>query len=194
MGFAIARALWCAGAEVVLVSGPTHLRVPAGVQMVKVRSAAEMAEAVHGHRNGAASVIMNAAVADYRPAYHPHKLKKDSFNGVLALNRTEDILATLGKDKNGCLLIGFAAETEDGIVNGRKKLIHKNCDGVVVNRVGIAGQGFESDTNQGTLIWRDGREIPLPMASKQDFANLLVTEIGDFMHDLAGIPNRDMAQ
>lgn len=176
MGYAIARALRHRGADVVLVSGPTTLEVPRGVQAVQVRSAQEMAAAVERHFPAADIVVKSAAVADYRPrAVAVHKVKKrDGVAPSLDLEPTDDILAGLGKKKGSRILVGFAAETQDLLANAQEKLVNKNLDLIVANDVGCADGGFGADMNKATLLLRDGAAVDVPAMSKQDLAHRIL--------------------
>jgi phosphopantothenoylcysteine decarboxylase/phosphopantothenate--cysteine ligase len=172
MGYALARAARQAGLETTLVSGPVSLSVPEGVRLISVESAAEMAEAIHAEAGNADIVIMAAAVADYRPVKTvANKMKKQSGNLVLELERTEDILKSLGqKKKAGHILVGFAAETDDVIAYAKSKLDKKNLDWIVANDVSRADRGFASDQNAVTMISRNGKQIDIPLADKDEVA------------------------
>ena len=157
MGFAVARAAARRGAEVLLVSGPSHLADPAGVRVVRVTTAEEMAGAVLGAAEAQDAFVAAAAVSDYRPRDpSPTKKKKGEGDETLVLTRTRDILATLGERHGGVadgpVLVGFAAETEDVVANAREKLRRKRCDLVVANAVGRPGQGFGADHNRVALV------------------------------------------
>ncbi|MFH1361635.1 MAG: bifunctional phosphopantothenoylcysteine decarboxylase/phosphopantothenate--cysteine ligase CoaBC, partial [bacterium] len=142
MGYALAAAAKERGAEVTLVSGPTHLEPPIGVNLVKVVTAKEMHEVVMAKSQNFNVVIMTAAVADYRPAVtFWQKLKKGEESYDLKLLRTKDILAELGKNKNGSCLVGFAAESENVVKNAKQKLIDKNLDLIIANDIST----FDSD-------------------------------------------------
>jgi phosphopantothenoylcysteine decarboxylase / phosphopantothenate---cysteine ligase len=141
----------------VLVSGPTALPDPEGVNVVRVGTAEEMARAVGEAAEGMDLFVGAAAVSDYRPAQvAPHKVKKGPEDETLLLSRTPDILAGLGERFAGRagapVLVGFAAETEDVIANAREKLKKKRCDLVVANKVGGPGAGFGGDTNRVALV------------------------------------------
>jgi phosphopantothenoylcysteine decarboxylase/phosphopantothenate--cysteine ligase len=176
MGYRLAEAARDRGARVVLVSGPTALVAPAGVETIAVRSAEEMAAAVADHSRGAGIVAMAAAVSDYRPAAAaPQKIKKGP-EGVgaggsrLDLVRTPDILEALGGDKRGRFLIGFAAETERLLEHARAKRKAKRVDLMVANEVAVPGAGFAAEDNAAVLI-DDGAETPLPLMSKRALAD-----------------------
>lgn len=179
MGYALAAAAIAQGHAVTLVSGPTHLAPPECVRLIAVESAADMAEAIRREAPAADVVIMAAAVADYRPKdSRPHKLKKSPGELTLVLERTEDILAGLGKAKReNQVLVGFAAETQDLLANAQAKLVAKNCDWIVANDVAKADRGFAADTNAVTLIARDGRIIPLALAPKGELARAILGHI-----------------
>jgi phosphopantothenoylcysteine decarboxylase/phosphopantothenate--cysteine ligase len=179
MGYALAEAAARRGARVVLVSGPTELAVPEGVDWVPVRSAENMRDAVRERSAGANVVIMAAAVADYRPAAaHAQKLKRGEAGITLDLEPTPDILAELGRaraqDGASRILVGFAAETNALADNARSKLRRKGADMVVANDVTQEGAGFDTDTNIVTIFTRDGREIPLPKLTKLEVANRIL--------------------
>ena len=165
MGYAIARQAAALGHKVTLISGPVALTPPEGVNFVPVESAADMAQAVHLHAPSADMLIMSAAVADYRPA-HPvdSKMKKQPGSLFLELERTEDILASVGKNKRADqLLVGFAAETEELEAHALDKLKRKNLDWIVANYV---ADGFGNDTNQVILFNRNGGKFPIPRSGK----------------------------
>jgi phosphopantothenoylcysteine decarboxylase/phosphopantothenate--cysteine ligase len=175
MGYRIAEAARDRGARVVLVSGPTSLTAPEGLDVVHVRSAAEMARAVDEHFDEATIVVAAAAVADYRPAaVSESKLKKANGPLSLELVRTADILRGLGERKGGRLLVGFAAETEDLVERARAKLREKRLDLIVANE---AGAGFGGDTNAAVLLPREGDPVNVPTVSKRELAELLWDEI-----------------
>lgn len=176
MGYSIAQAAIEAGHKVVLISGPVTIIPPEGAEVINVTSAAEMAQAVHQAADKADAVIMTAAVADYRPA-HPFdsKMKKMPGKLTLELERTEDILGTLGANKRpGQLLIGFAAETDDLEKNALGKLERKNLDWIAANS---AADGFGTLTNKVTLYSRTGEKIALPAGKKLDVARAMLKEV-----------------
>ena len=177
MGYAIAAAAARRGAKVVLVSGPTALAAPEGVERVDVRRAQEMLQAVRGKFAGSTMAIFAAAVADYRVADPAmQKIKRNAEPFTLKLEPNPDILATMAKEKGDRLVIGFAAETENVAENARKKLAQKNADLIVANDVGAQGAGFDTETNIVTLYSRDGRDLPLPRMSKTDVAQRVLDE------------------
>ena len=179
MGYALAEAAKLRGAEVTLVSGPAALSAPGGVEMVRVESAAEMADAVLSRSADADVVFASAAVSDYRPAeIAGQKLKKTEGAAALTLTQTPDILAELGRRKPaGQTLVGFAAETEHLLDHARRKLGSKNLDWIVANDVTQAGAGFDGDTNIVTLLGAQGQEIALPLMTKREAAERILDAI-----------------
>ena len=175
MGYAIARAAMMRGAEVTLVSGKTDLTAPAGVHIVPVVSAADMAQAVKAAAPEQDIIIKAAAVADYRPAVTAdEKIKKKDDELSIALERTEDILAWLGAHRHeGQFLCGFSMETENMVENSRAKLEKKNIDMIVANNLKQEGAGFGTDTNVVTLLTKD-ETVELPMMSKEEVADKLL--------------------
>ncbi|MBL8213947.1 MAG: bifunctional phosphopantothenoylcysteine decarboxylase/phosphopantothenate--cysteine ligase CoaBC [Bryobacterales bacterium] len=172
MGYALAVAAARRGARVLLVSGPVNLSAPYGVELIQVRSALQMRDAVMSHLPESTIIIKSAAVADYYVSQPPQqKIKKTAARMGLELDPTPDILAEAGRSKGDRLLIGFAAETQNLVAEGRRKMETKNCDMVVANLVSQEGIGFESDHNQVTLVMRTGETIALPKASKADVAD-----------------------
>ena len=175
MGYALAEAARRRGARVVLVSGPTDLTVPEGVDWVPVRATEEMHQAVRDRAAEAKIVIMAAAVSDYRPAAaQRQKIKRGEQSFTLELDPTPDILAELGRGKRDQVLIGFAAETNSVAENARGKLARKGADMIVANDVTQEGAGFDTNTNIVTIFLRDGREIPVPKMGKFDVANRIL--------------------
>ena len=179
MGYAVAEAAARRGARVILVSGPTSLDAPAGVNRIDVRTAAEMHRAVAEKFPECSIAIFAAAVADYRPvAKLEQKIKRDKEPVTLSLQPTTDILASVAKNKGERLVVGFAAETQAVAENARKKLVAKNADMIVANDVTAEGAGFDHDTNIVTLFARDGRDLPLPRMSKSEVAQRILDEVG----------------
>jgi phosphopantothenoylcysteine decarboxylase/phosphopantothenate--cysteine ligase len=171
MGYALARAAIRRGAEVTLISGPTMLEPPVGARLIPVTTAAEMRHAVLNEFPRSTAVIMAAAVSDYRPAdFAGKKMKRGQGSIELRLEPNPDILKEIGAHKNGKLLVGFAAETDELIANARKKLEEKNLDMIVANDVTGAGAGFEVGTNVVTILDRRGGVLALPLMSKDELA------------------------
>ena len=178
MGYALAEAAQRRGARVVLISGPVHLPPPRGVELLSVRTAREMREAVLAQLEPATIVIKAAAVADYHLTHVPEqKVKKTAMRLTLDLDPTPDILAELGERKGQRLLVGFAAETSNLIAEARRKLETKNCDLVVANLVNQPGAGFDADTNKVTLVSRAGEIIELPQGPKTQVADAILDQI-----------------
>lgn len=185
MGFRLAEAARDRGARVLLVSGPTSLADPGGVELVPVVSAEEMAAAVRERAPGADVVVMAAAVCDQRPARtSDSKVKKAALPPSLDLVPTPDILKALGQSKGGRVLVGFAAETEDLVANARRKLAEKSLDLIVANDVREKGAGFASETNSATLIDAQGRASEVTKVSKRELAE----RIWDRVVELLGRP------
>lgn len=177
MGYAVAEAAARRGAKVVLVSGPTSLDVPPGVERVEIRSAEEMQRTVQERFAGCTIAVLAAAVADYRPVEKAsQKMKRGKDGMTLRLELNPDILAGVAREKGGRLVVGFAAETENVAGNARKKLTQKNADIIVANDVSAEGAGFDYDTNIVTLFSRDGRDLPLPRLSKTEVAERILDE------------------
>lgn len=181
MGFALAEALAAQGADVELVSGPTHLdcRHPR-VHLVHVESAREMYAAAVEAFPACRGAILSAAVADYRPeSCADHKLKKQGDEGMtIRLVQNPDILATLGGMKHeGQTLVGFALETDNEEANAQRKLEKKNLDYIVLNSLRDKGAGFGVDTNKVYIIGRDGSRTESPLLSKQEVARLIINTV-----------------
>ena len=172
MGYALARAALRRGADVVLVSGPTALSAPAGARTIAVTTAEEMRAAVLREFPSATTVVLAAAVADYRPpARAEQKIKRGSDPRGLTLEPCPDIAKELGAQKGEKFLIGFAAETEKLTENAAKKLRAKNLDMIVANNVVAQGSGFDGDTNIATILERDGPSLSLPLMTKDELAD-----------------------
>ena len=174
MGYALAEAAARRGAEVTLISAPTQLKAPEGIKIVNVVSAREMYLAVMEHKNSQDIIIMTAAVADYQPTVTLwQKLKKEEATFQLDLSRTIDILAELGKSKNGSFLVGFAAETENHLENAREKMEKKNLDLIGVNDV----EAFEADDSEAQIMGKTGGVKSLPRLSKLEIAHKVIDAI-----------------
>ena len=177
MGYAVARAAAMRGAEVTLIHGPTALPPVQFTEDVPITTAQEMYEAVTGRFAEMDVLVMAAAVADYRPAaVADDKIKKKDGDMSIPLERTADILGTIGPQKTKQFLCGFSMETRDMLANSSAKLEKKNLDMVVANNLKVSGAGFGVDTNVVTFITPDGtRELPL--MSKSDVADAILDEI-----------------
>jgi phosphopantothenoylcysteine decarboxylase / phosphopantothenate---cysteine ligase len=177
MGYAVADAAAKRGAKVVLVSGPTALETPQGVERIDVRTAAELLRAVQIQFVDCSMAIFAAAVADYRPAERSNKKIKSAKEAwTLRLEPNPDILASVAREKGDRLVVGFAAETENVAENARKKLAQKNADMIVANDVSAEGAGFDVETNVVTLFSRDGRDLALPRLTKAEVAQRILDE------------------
>ena len=178
MGYAIAEAARQRGADVILVSGPTNLTPPAGIQSYSVQTACQMYAAVMRAFEMADVVIKAAAVSDYRPKqFIPYKVKKTEDVQTVELVRNPDILAELGQRKGKRVLVGFAAETEELLANAQKKVQAKHLDMIVANEVGHAGSGFQSDANKALILHDNGRIEDLPLMSKQQLAHEILARV-----------------
>jgi len=170
MGIELAREALARGALVDLVLGPTLVEPPAGANVKRVTSAQEMYDAVMTHAGDADITITSAAVSDWRPTERfSHKVKKEQGPSEIALERTPDILASLGERKNGTFLVGFAAETEDAERSALGKLAAKHLDAIAVNEVSNGHGGFGTGDNDIVLLWPGGREV-LGRAPKRELA------------------------
>jgi len=174
MGYALARTARRRGAKVTLVSGPVFLDPPDGVTVISVTTAGEMYKEVMRLRDKASIIVKAAAVADFRPdQYESHKIKKQTAPSSIDLVQNDDILAELGRSrKTGQILVGFAAESRNLEEEGKRKLRDKNADLVVVNDITGTDSGFDADTNQVTLISKDGSSS-LPHMSKEKTADCI---------------------
>ena len=178
MGYEVAAAAARRGAEVILVSGPTHLETPAGVRRVNVRSARDMYAAVLAEYENADAVIKAAAVADYRPAETAeHKIKKTDGPLTLTLTRNPDILYELGQKKRGQILVGFAAETQNVEAYAQEKLAKKNLDFIVANNVAEKDAGFGVLTNHVKIFFADGRAEDHPLMAKAALAGVILDHL-----------------
>ncbi|MGP4080287.1 bifunctional phosphopantothenoylcysteine decarboxylase/phosphopantothenate--cysteine ligase CoaBC [Pseudalkalibacillus sp. R45] len=185
MGYALAEAAASLGAKVTLVSGPSVLKPPFGVEVIPVETAEEMFEAVMAHYADADLVIKSAAVADYRPKLtYDSKVKKSGGDLSVEMERTKDILKELGRYKTRQILVGFAAETDDVERYAKDKLERKNLDLIVANDVSQKGSGFEGDTNQVFIYGKDGYERKSALVSKKQVAEMVLEESLRFMKGL----------
>ncbi len=177
MGYALAEVASQWGADVTLISGPTQLSPPSGVERISVRSAAEMEKAFNLKLYASSIVIMTAAVSDYRPvSTAKQKIKKTGSVRTLDLEETPDILETRALGRDDQLVVGFAAETENLIENATKKLKNKRLDLIVANDVTLEGAGFDVETNIVHLIKRAGEATALPKMSKRLLAGKILEE------------------
>lgn len=178
MGFALAEAAVRRGARVLLVAAPTALKVPAGCEMVPVVSAAGMREAVLQRLAEATVVVMAAAVSDYTVRHVAGSKLKREGPRMLELEPTADILREIAQRRGtGTVVVGFAAETDNALENGRGKLVRKGVDAIVVNDVSIAGLGFDSHHNAGVFLTAEGA-TELPAMSKAEMAERILDEVG----------------
>lgn len=181
MGYAVAKMAMLRGADVTLVTGPTQLEPPMFVDLVEIKSAGDMYEAVTKSAGEQDIIIKAAAVADYTPSHTAEdKIKKSDGSSNLELERTQDILGTLGQaraeGKIHAFLCGFSMETKDMLENSSKKLEKKKVDMIAANNLKEKGAGFATDTNLLTLITKEGAK-ELPLMSKEEAANTLLDEI-----------------
>ncbi len=179
MGYALAEAAASRGADVVLVSGPTSLTPSTKLECLFVVTAEEMQQTLQDKFSWATVLIMTAAVGDFRPRQCvTHKVKKDEWTGEpLELERTPDILAGLSQQRTHQVLVGFAAETDHHIENGKKKLQQKALDLIAINHVGGPDSAFGNDTNQLTLLSKSGEFLHLDRMPKPRMAQRLLDEI-----------------
>ena len=184
MGFALAEEAAGLGAEVILISGPTHNKtIHAGIQRVDVTSAEDMYQATHQHLDGSDVAIFSAAVSDFKPkVVSSQKIKKQDSGMSIELVPTRDILASVGAVKQGVFLVGFALETNDEIENAKKKLLTKKLDLIVLNSLRDEGAGFGSDTNKVTLIDKNDQILRFEVKSKREVAADIFTEILKSVH------------
>jgi phosphopantothenoylcysteine decarboxylase/phosphopantothenate--cysteine ligase len=183
MGYAIARAAENRGARVTLISGPVALAPPLNVETVPVVTVDEMARAVFDRLDQAHVVIKVAAVSDYRPVTAAaQKMKKGEGGISLALERTTDILKTIGQRKRpGQIVVGFAAETQEMETYARRKVVEKNLDMIAANLIGPPDSGFAADTNRMTLFFADGRKMALDLLEKDQVAHLIIDQVVEML-------------
>lgn len=178
MGYSLAKEGLMRGAEVVLVTGKTNLAPPLGAKVIDVVSAGDMYESVMEYLDWSTIVIKAAAVGDYTPSEKINgKIKKDENSMILNLKRTKDILKAVGEKKNGRMVVGFAAETDDLIEHARDKLKRKNADLFIANDVSLPRAGFETETNIIHFVYRDGKTEELPGAAKSEIARKIFDKI-----------------
>ena len=175
MGYALANCALEAGHDVTLVSGPVSLTPLPGIKLIQVESAAEMACEVRRFADSADIIIMAAAVADYRPRKtFEGKLKKSRDRLTIELERTEDILDSLGKFNSHARLVGFAAEAKDLIANAETKLKSKHLDWIIANDISRDDRGFNSDQNAVVMLSADGEKFELPLQPKTEIARKIL--------------------
>ena len=179
MGYRLAEAAWARGADVVLVSGPSALPAPHGVELVRIESTAELERAVRRELPRADVLVMAAAPADYRPrSAADGKLARATGPVTLELEPTTDILTgTQDARKPGAVIVGFALETGDPVARGREKLRRKGLDLIVVNDALEPGAGFETETNRVVILDRDGVDLDVPLQDKLEVANAILDAV-----------------
>ncbi|GAB2776261.1 bifunctional phosphopantothenoylcysteine decarboxylase/phosphopantothenate--cysteine ligase CoaBC [Salinimicrobium soli] len=179
MGFELAAAAQRLGATVTLISGPTHLENPsADIELIRVQSAQEMFEAATGKFDEVDAAIAAAAVSDYRPKkVADQKIKKETENLHMELEKTPDILASLGSKKQNQVLVGFALETENEEQNALGKLEKKNLDFIVLNSLNDKGAGFKTDTNKISILFGNGQKVDFGLKSKKEVAEDILKEL-----------------
>jgi phosphopantothenoylcysteine decarboxylase/phosphopantothenate--cysteine ligase len=182
MGYAIAEEAARRGAVVKLISGPTTLPCPWGVERIDVGSALQMHEAVFKYFTGTDAVIKAAAVADYRPeTISSTKIKKTGEDIQLKLIRNPDILQSLGRQKGNKVLVGFAAETNDVLEYALQKIHHKNLDFIVANNIAEENAGFKTDTNIAAIIDKEGNVKEYPLMSKRELAGIILDKVQNLL-------------
>jgi len=178
MGYAIARAARNRGADVILISGPTHITPPCRIKLIRVETAQQMFERVVEHFHEADIVIKAAAVCDFKPkSPRGNKIKKNEMDFNLVLGQNKDILYELGKMKQKQILVGFAAETTELFKNARQKLVKKNLNMIVANDVSRTDAGFASDYNKINIIYNTGEIEDLERDTKENLANLILDRV-----------------
>ena len=182
MGYELAEEALRRGAEVILISGPTHIFPPPEAKSKKVQTAQEMEKEVVAHFDQADVVIMAAAISDFRFAeMSSQKIKKEKLEKKIDFVPTEDVLQKLSSKKGAKIIVGFAAETEDVVTNALKKMKKKNLDLIVANNVLAEGTGFESDFNQVSLIFPDGKTIHTERKSKLEISQIILDRVEDIL-------------
>lgn len=187
MGYAIAEQAAHMGAKVILVSAPTSLPIPSGVDFISVDSAVSMQEAVEARYNDVNVVIMAAAVSDFRVLHKAEQKIKKMESMTIELVKNPDILQGLGSKKNHQILVGFAAETEHVIKYGQDKVAKKNLDMLVANDVSKSNAGFNVDTNEGYFLYPDKEPKEMPNMKKSDLARHILREVIDLVANKADI-------
>lgn len=187
MGYAIAEQAARMGAKVILVSAPTSLPIPSGVDFISVDSAVSMQEAVEARYNDVNVVIMAAAVSDFRVLHKAEQKIKKMESMTIELVKNPDILQGLGSKKNHQILVGFAAETEHVIKYGQDKVARKNLDMLVANDVSKSNAGFNVDTNEGYFLYPDKEPKEMPNMKKSELARHILREVIDLVANKADI-------
>ena len=187
MGYAIAEQAVRMGAKVILVSAPTSLPIPSGVDFISVDSAVSMQEAVEARYNDVNVVIMAAAVSDFRVLHKAEQKIKKMESMTIELVKNPDILQGLGSKKSHQILVGFAAETEHVIKYGQDKVARKNLDMLVANDVSKSNAGFNVDTNEGYFLYPDKEPKEMPNMKKSDLARHILREVIDLVANKADI-------
>jgi len=181
-GYALARVAWRRGAAVTLISGPTGLAAPYGVERVAVHSARDMQAAVTERFPETEALLMAAAVSDYRPTQTEfRKIKRGRDEVQFHLTQNPDILKQVAPLKKRQIVVGFAAETHDLEAEARRKMREKHLDLIVANDVNRPDSGFQVDTNEVTLILRDGPAMPLPLMSKEEVAAKILDRVAELL-------------
>jgi len=184
MGYALAQAAKDRGAKVILISGPSNISHPAGIDIIKVQTAEAMRQQVLSHLNQSTVLIMAAAVSDYRPsAPSKQKIKKKLSKWSLEMEPTVDILSEISKRSAKQLLVGFAAETENIISNAKKKLKQKKLHLIVANDITLKDSGFESDYGTVSLLDKYGEVKNLPRLPKRQIAEIILDKIEELLRD-----------
>ena len=185
-GYALAQAALDAGAQVVLISAPTFIPPPVGTQIIKVETVEEMKNAVLSACRGSDVLIMTAAAADFRPKHSAQdKLKKRDGVPRVEFEAAPDILKEvaaikIAKDRPRCI-VGFAAESRDLLQNATEKMKSKQLDLMVANDISEIGSGFSADTNRVTLLFPDGKQVPLPLMQKSEVAEAVIKHIASLV-------------
>ena len=184
MGFEIANTAAQMGAEVILITGPTHFKAHyTTILTIPITSARDMYDAAHQYFDQVDAAILSAAVADYRPKFPAtSKIKKKASSLTLELEKTEDVLSSLGEKKKNQVLVGFALETENEVANAIKKLKAKNLDLIVLNSLNDDGAGFGGSTNKISIIDKDLNQTNYPLKSKSEVADDIINELIKRMH------------
>jgi phosphopantothenoylcysteine decarboxylase/phosphopantothenate--cysteine ligase len=194
MGYALAAAAQSRGARVILVSGPVAIHPPSNCELVPITTAEEMKAAVLSRQREATMIIKAAAVADYRPTVVSGQKLKRTGPLTIEFQPTEDILAEVVRQRRpGQLIVGFAAETENGLANGRAKLLKKGVDAIVLNDVSQEGLGFDSDNNAATFLTLS-TSIQLPEMSKRKLAERILDEVRQLRHPASVIAETSSGQ